>query len=178
MRRDCSGSGEARRRSVRKRSSSPSTRVGRGRRARRGYGRCRRGEAEMTQVSAPPDFSAVLARRNCSINGYSCTGVNFVQRCLGKLRRGQERRVRWNGDGLAGSQGDRARSACSSDRLEPPEPLVNPVPTGESLAHQIFLSTLTGRQVLENGAVASVRLNRFPSNAIPSGRNSFRRRRL
>jgi hypothetical protein len=35
-----------------------------------------------------------------------------------------------------------------------------------------FLSTLIRRQVVERGAVAAGRLNRFPSNAIPSGKNS------
>jgi hypothetical protein len=37
----------------------------------------------------------------------------------------------------------------------------------------IFSSALApGAKYLKNGAVAAVRLNRFPSNAIPSGKNS------
>jgi hypothetical protein len=42
----------------------------------------------MTQASVPPDSSAVLAHRNYSINGYSCTGVTFVQRRLRNPRLG------------------------------------------------------------------------------------------
>jgi hypothetical protein len=47
-------------------------------------------------------------------------------------------------------------------------------PTRENAAHQNLFSTLIRRQVVEkSGAVTTVRLNRFPSYAIPSGKNSL-----
>jgi hypothetical protein len=51
----------------------------------------------------------------------------------------------------------------------------NPMLAADSIA--VWLTTLSsalsdGAKYLKSGAVAAVRLNRFPSNATPSGKNS------
>jgi hypothetical protein len=51
------------------------------------------------------------------------------------------------------------------DAVDAPQPLVNPVPTGENLAHQTFFSTLRRRQVLEKwrccgGSIKSISVER------------------